>query len=77
MHDKTKLKKDYAFLALVLLNPNLSVVFENTVPLNQGPSDEAIWSWSTLFSIMSVSVYLQLECFILTVIKWREVFYIK
>ena len=42
MYDKTKLKKDYPFLTLVLLNPNLSVVFGNTVHPNQGPSDEAI-----------------------------------
>ena len=42
MYDKSKLKKDYPFLTLVLLNPNLSVVFENTVHPNQGPSDEAI-----------------------------------
>ena len=42
MYDKTKLKKDYPFLTLVLLNQNLSVVFENTVYPNQGPSDEAI-----------------------------------
>ena len=77
MYDKTKLKKDYSFITLVLLNQNLSVVFENTVYPNQGPSDEAIWSGSTLFSIMSVSVYLQLECFILTGVKWGEVLCIK
>ena len=57
MYDKTKLKKDYPFLTLILLNPN----FENTVHPNQGTSDEAIWSGSTLFPILSVSVYLQLE----------------
>ena len=42
MYDKTKLKKDYPFLTLVLLSPNISVVFESTVHPNQGPSDEAI-----------------------------------
>ena len=42
MYDKTKLKKDYPFLTLVLLSPKISVVFESTVHPNQGPSDEAI-----------------------------------
>ena len=35
MYDKTKLKKDYPFLTLVMLNPNLSVVFENSVDPDQ------------------------------------------
>ena len=38
-------------ITLLLLIPNLSV-FENTVNLNQMASDKAIWSVSTLFSIL-------------------------